>query len=104
MESTDKPTKAQMVKFWKQHGLHHNEPNGGFFWDEGNNLVFDMHKGETGINLDILFKYAVSEHLKAKDDERMRPILIAWVNKLLKEPAYADYPALALFWVLQRSR
>ncbi len=103
MESTDIPTNAQITEFWEQHGLHHNKPTGGFFWDEGDNLVFDMHKGETGITLDILFRYAVSRYRKTHDDKASRQVLMKWVNMLIRVPVYADHPALTLFWTLKEA-
>lgn len=55
------PTPADLRDFWEHYGLHYNKPSGGFFWDKDDNLVFDMHKGETGISLRNLFDYAVPE-------------------------------------------
>lgn len=104
MTPIDIPTKEQMMEFWEQHGLHHNKPTGGFFWDEGCNLVFDMHKGETGINLDILFRYAVSKYRSAHDEDAVRMMLVTWVKKLVGKSPYANYPALALFLVLQQAQ
>src|SRR3972149_8256793 len=58
MESKQ-PTPEQIKEFWEWCGLHYNKPTGGFFWDNDDNLVIDLHKGETGIDLNNLFKYAI---------------------------------------------
>ena len=106
----DIPTEEQITRFWVQHGLHHNEPDGGFFWDTGYNLVFDMHKGETGMNLDILFRYAVTKYQKAHGDECTEHLLKIWAHRLATKPNCRDelncmdYPALALYLILQEAQ